>query len=319
EEVSVDDEIKPQTTSKKGDSSKTVPEKTESSSAGKSPSTDSAQDSSKADAQGKPASASALTPVDDTEAPPRPKRPESPMAQMKRDLKDAFPQIEDKYIHAFLIASEGRMDPAFNALLFLLDPSFEPEPVVTAAKPVIKEKPQYTDDELLARQLQKEFDREERRRRHAASKSRPRHSGANHEEENESPDEIDQLKEQFSQGFEEAKTTINSWVSGLSKKFSQDGDGSSSSAGLNSNPKLFGALGGSSFNSSAKKSPHKFDEDPEILSLDFSRKVDLDDKDQPRLPRRVEKKDQDTRWQPLNSDVPVSSDAFLVTDLEEED
>lgn len=258
-----------------------------------------------------------LNSADDADAPPRPTRPVSPLDQIKRDLKEAFPQIEDKYIQAVVIASEGRVDPAFNALLFLLDPSFKPEPVVVAPKPVEKtKKPEYTDDELLARHLQKEFDREERKRRSAAAKSRQRSNAPVQDYDSDSPDEIDQLKEQFTQGFEEAKSTINGWVSGLTKKFSQDADSGSSS---NLNPKLFGALGGSSFNSGAKTRTRKFDEDPEILSLDFSRNVDLKERDAPRLPRRTEKPEQEQRWQPLNSDVPVSSDAFLLTDLEDED
>ncbi|GEQ71947.1 hypothetical protein JCM33374_g5633 [Metschnikowia sp. JCM 33374] len=277
-------------------------------------------------------SATENKPQDDEEAPARPTRPLSPLSQIKRDLKEAFPQVEDKYISAFLIASEGRIDPAFNALLSLSDPSFKPEPVVVPPKPIAKDKkPEYTDDELLARELQKEFDREERRRRSAAAKSRQRNAPPQ-ESEDESPDEIDQLKEQFSQGFEEAKTTINSWVTGLTKKFSQDGDsGSGFSTGSNSNSnskqnpnpsqntKLFGALGGSSFNSPAKTRTRKFDEDPEILSSDFSRNVSLRDTEAPKLPQRTEKKPQENRWQPLNSDVPVRSDAFLVTDSEDED
>ncbi|KAF8004485.1 hypothetical protein HF325_001933 [Metschnikowia pulcherrima] len=258
-------------------------------------------------------------PNDDSEAPPRPTRPVSPLQQIKRDLKEAFPQIEDKYVEACLIASEGRIDPAFNALLYLLDPSFKPEPVVATFKPIVKEKPQFTDDELLARQLQKEFDKEERRRRSAAAKARQKNTATVREESDESPDEIDQLKEQFSQGFEEAKTTINGWVSGLTKKFSQEGESGSSSANSGLNTKLFGALGGSSFNLDAKNRTRNFDEDPEILSLDFSRNVDLKTSEAPRLPRRLEKSEQESRWQPLNSDVPVSSDAFLVTDLEEEE
>lgn len=245
------------------------------------------------------------------EGPPRPARPVSPMEQIKKDLKDAFPQVEDKYIEAFLIASEGRVDPAFNALLFLLDPTFKPE--VAPKVPLKKVAPSgLTDDELLARQLQKEFDREERRRRLTASKLRQRRPQG--EAEDDSPDEFEQIKKEFTQGFEEARTTINGWVSGLTKKFSQDGEEGGS--GLSQSPKLFGALGGSSFNSNQASRGKKFDEDPEILSLDFNRNVKLDD-EAPKLPKRTQPKED--RWQPLNSDVPVSSDAFLVTDSEDED
>lgn len=246
---------------------------------------------------------------EEEDAPVPPARPLSPAAQIKKDLKDAFPQIDDKYIEAVLIASEGRADPAFNALLFLLDPTFKPEPVpVTRTAP--KAHREVTDDELLARQLQKEFEKEDRRRRAKAHKSRQ----AERDQEDDSPDEFDQIKETFTQGFEEAKTTINSWVSGLSKKFGQDDE--APQRGKQS-PKLFGALGGSSFNTNTRKTKN-FDDDPEILALDFRKSVDLDEKP-PQLPKREGAKKPQEKWQPLNLDVPVTSDAFLVTDSEDED
>lgn len=247
----------------------------------------------------KPAVPEKETKSETEDAPPQPPRPLSPAARIKKDLKEAFPQIEDKYIEAVLIASHGRSDPAFNALLYLLDPTFKPEPYAVAE--VSKAPVSATDDELLARQLQKEFEREDRRRR---SQQRRKHVPA---PSDDSPDEFDQLKEQFSQGFEEAKSTLNSWVSGISKKLSGDDE-------QKKNPKLFGALGGSSFNNNAKTT--KFDEDPEILALDFRRNVDLKDENPPLLPKRDKHEE---KWQPLNLDVPVTLDAFLVTDSEDED
>lgn len=255
---------------------------------------------------------------EEEDAPPPPARPLSPSAQIKKDLKDAFPQIEDKYIEAMLIASEGRADPAFNALLYLLDPSFKPEPVLTARSEPVAKQPTLTDDELLARQLQKEFEREDRRRRSRSHRQKNLPPAP----ENDSPDEFEQIKESFTQGFEEAKTTLNSWVSGLSKKFGLDEDGPRQQhqlrPGHNQSPKLFGALGGSSFNINTKKGKN-FDEDPEILALDFRKNVDLDDDKAPVLPKREHQAKKEDKWQPLNSDVPVNSDAFLVTDLEDED
>lgn len=255
---------------------------------------------------------------EDDDAPAQPPRPLSPAAQIKKDLKEAFPQIEAKYIEAVLIASQGRTDPAFTALLFLLDPSFEPEPVVAPRNENVPKQSSVTDDEALARQLQKEFEREDRRRR---SHSR-RLKNLPPAPADDSPDEFDQIKETFTQGFEEAKTTLNSWVSGISKKFSQEDNEphrqQAQHSGPNQGPKLFGALGGSSFNTNTRKSKN-FDEDPEILALDFSRKVDLDEDRGPQLPQRDPQAKKEDKWQPLNSDVPVTSDAFLVTDLEDED
>lgn len=257
-------------------------------------------------------SAQDTVPLGDEGAPPPPRRPVSPLSQIKQDLRDAFPQVEEKYITAVLIASGGQAEPAFNGLLSLLDPSIVP--VLAPVVPVKQAKPA-TDDELLARQLQKEFDREERHRRrsqpHAKHAPRQPRSRRAEDDSDDSPDEFEQLKKEFSQGFEEAKTTINGWVSGIAKKFLDNDE-----TNQKGSPKLFGALGGSSFNSSGNRNK-RFDEDPEILSSDFSRNVNLNDDAAPKLPKRTEHTED--RWQPLNSDVPVNSDAFLVTDLEDED
>ncbi|QRG40705.1 hypothetical protein FDK38_005193 [Candidozyma auris] len=255
---------------------------------------------------------------EESDAPPPPARPLSPLSQVKKDLKDAFPQIEDKYIQAILIASQGQPDPAFNALLYLSDPTYTPDIAIPAPPPVPPKQQDLTDDELLARQLQKEFEREERRRRSQHRKKSAPPPGE------ESPDEIEQLKETFTQGFEEAKSTINGWVSGLSRKFSQDPNENQNRSGQNrgqnrtQSPKLFGALGGSSFNQNQRAK--RFDEDPEILSSDFHDHVNLHSEKAPSLPKRERPKEEEQhKWQPLNSDVPVTSDAFLVTDSEDEE
>lgn len=246
------------------------------------------------------------------DAPPPPPRPISPVTQITKDLKDAFPNIEDKYITAVLVASEGKLDPAFNALLYISDPTFKPDLPVPSASAAPPPPPKgLTDDEKLARKLQKEFEREDRRQRAARDarrKGRPVPSRP--QDSDESPDEFGQIKETFTQGFEEARTTLNGWVSGLTRKFQEPNDQS----GTNQSPKLFGALGGSSFNSSERKSG--FDKDPEILSSDFHTKISMKDEQEtaPQLPKR-----QENKWQPLNPDVPVNLDAFLVTDSEDEE
>lgn len=253
--------------------------------------------------------------TDSEQAPPRPLRPVSPLGQIKKDLRDAFPQIEEKYILACLIASGGEADSAFNALLYLLDPTYEPE--IQQAPPLPKvprPKPELTNDELLARQLQKEFDKEERSRRIRASQ---RSRKASEPQEDDSPDEFEQFKESFSQGFEEAKLTLNSWVLGISKSFTGE-DAPADGNGGSNNPKLFGALGGSSFNKNSKPRATNFDDDPEILSLNFQRKLNMDDQAPP-VPTKPRPTPNETKWQPLNSDVPLASDAFLLTDSEDED
>jgi len=49
--------------------------------------------------------------------PPKPPRPLSPQQQAENTLKEAFPSIDAAVVKAVLIASGGKVEPAFNALL----------------------------------------------------------------------------------------------------------------------------------------------------------------------------------------------------------
>ncbi|EGW35088.1 uncharacterized protein SPAPADRAFT_131594 [Spathaspora passalidarum NRRL Y-27907] len=278
-------------------------------------------------------------PINESEeqAPVQPPRPVDPIEQITKDLKDAFPNIEDKIITACLIASQGNPDPAFNALLYISDPSFKPEiPAPQTSSSTTKSvdtTKTLTDDELLARKLQKEFELEDDRRRRAArrkgSHPQPKQSRRHSEDFDDSPDEFEQIKETFSQGLEEARTTLNGWVSGIAKKIDGVTNSAPPKVPSKENPKLFGALGGSSFEN--RRRTTKFDEDPEILTNDFHDKIQLSNNDEgdehaPPKPARPStegkipqpENEAGKKWQPLESEVPASSDAFLVTDSEDE-
>ncbi|KAF6063228.1 CUE domain family protein [Candida albicans] len=198
---------------------------------------------------------------DESVPPPQPPRPKDPTQEIIDDMKQAFPNIEEKYIIATLIASQGNPDPAFNALLYISDPTFKPE---------IPKPKGIDDDELLARKLQKEFELEDERNRRNRRRS--------------------------------SQSTLNGWVSNIAKRFEGNNDGNNPQQRRNDNPKLFGALGGSSFNDNKRKT-NRFDEDPEILSTDFHDRIRLQDNDDhgPSLPNR-----------------PKDPDAFLVTDSEDD-
>lgn len=49
--------------------------------------------------------------------PPKPPRPMSPHQQAENTLIEAFPGIDTKVVKAVLVASGGKVEPAFNALL----------------------------------------------------------------------------------------------------------------------------------------------------------------------------------------------------------
>ena len=55
--------------------------------------------------------------------PPKPPRPISPQSQNQRTLEEAFPNVEAAVVRAVLVASRGELEPAFNALLSMSDPS----------------------------------------------------------------------------------------------------------------------------------------------------------------------------------------------------
>ena len=56
------------------------------------------------------------------EAPPaKPPRPMSPQVEAEATLIEAFPTIDSKVVKAVLVASSWKVEPAFNALLSMLN------------------------------------------------------------------------------------------------------------------------------------------------------------------------------------------------------
>lgn len=74
-------------------------------------------------------------PPDEETPPPRPPRPLTPQRQVEMTLAEAFPTVEPSVIKAVLIASRGDIEPAFNALLAMTDPSYVPEEPAPSAPP----------------------------------------------------------------------------------------------------------------------------------------------------------------------------------------
>ncbi|SCV06147.1 LANO_0H23134g1_1 [Lachancea nothofagi CBS 11611] len=207
------------------------------------------------------------------ERPPLPDRGSStrhiPQNPILVELTEAFPGIEVKYVNAVLIASQGALDPAFNALLFLSDPSFEAEAAVPTAPPdnikaASASAPinQLEQDEILARQLDAQFNKS--RTSHGQSSSRTfederiarnkrirnrqkeyergtaqgRRPLTSEEEkyynqlgdEDEEDDFISQLmdkdlpeiREKFGRQVQETGKKVNEWISGFRKNWSQE-------------------------------------------------------------------------------------------------
>ncbi|GMM37930.1 ubiquitin-binding protein [Saccharomycopsis crataegensis] len=160
--------------------------------------------------------------------PPRPPRPLSPRQKAKKTLQDAFPNMEEKYINAVLIASEGDLNPAFNALLYLSDPESKVEVPEPKQKPPVPSRNrhkslQMQEDERLARRLAREFNKPE-----VGSNPQPNTRSANTEEPdviNQFLDEdLPQLKKQFEKGFEETRQKVGTFFSGITKQLQGDDD-----------------------------------------------------------------------------------------------
>jgi hypothetical protein len=68
-------------------------------------------------ALGGDSTATTTAPTTVEHAPPKPPRPLNPQQEAENTLKEAFPGVDAAVIKAVLIASGGRIEPAFNALL----------------------------------------------------------------------------------------------------------------------------------------------------------------------------------------------------------
>lgn len=166
--------------------------------------------------------------------PTKPPRPLSPLQQAEHTLIEAFPTIETKVVKAVLIASNGKVEPAFNALLAMSDPDFTPEepappppPRPTSRAPAN----QLEADELYARQLadqynssgqrsQTRYNQRERRgpnQQHAASDDGER-------ERSFFDDELPEIGRNIQQGFMETQKRVNSWINTFKKKIDGDDD-----------------------------------------------------------------------------------------------
>lgn len=86
--------------------------------------------------------------------PPKPPRPMSPQAQAEATLIEAFPSMDAKVVKAVLVASGGKVEPAFNALLSMTDPESQSDAPAPPQPPrPTQQQRQMEQDERYARQL----------------------------------------------------------------------------------------------------------------------------------------------------------------------
>lgn len=225
----------------------------------------------------------------DEAPPPKPPRPTTEQQKNEAILKEAFPGIEASVIKAVLIASGGRIDPAFNALLAMSDPDAVHPDAEVDVPPPQPPRPQNAQsqleaDEAYARRLAEHYESAAYEARTSNRRdlppSRPGRPGGRGGQTGLKPnelyddrehsfidDDLPVIQEQLKKGFQETQVKVNSWFKDLKKKFDEqfdEGEGSSQQGAQR--------FGGSGSGESARRSRdyERYDADPEMLSDDFA-------------------------------------------------
>lgn len=239
--------------------------------------------------------------VNDEIPPTKPPRPQSPQQQAEHTLIEAFPSIDAKVVKAVLMASGGKVEPAFNALLGMTDPDFQPEEVAPPQPPRPSQRQQQQRqpqsqleaDELYARQLAEQYNnqgqqtRYNQRERQGPNQQRPRYQ----EEDREHSffdDDLPEIGRNIQRGFAETQKQVNSWITTFKKRIDGDNDDDdddlySGSSSSNARPRQnFGPSQSEQMYGIRKSAEHqqqrrsveqqRYDSDPHVLDdAEFSR------------------------------------------------
>lgn len=214
--------------------------------------------------------------------PPKPPRPVTEQQKNEAILKEAFPGIEASVIKAVLIASGGRIDPAFNALLAMSDPDAvqqQEEEVPPPQPPRPRNaQSQMEADEAYARRLAEHYESaayEARTSNRGPPGGQPRQRQQTGLKPNELyddrehsfiDDDLPVIQEQLKKGFQETQVKVNSWFKDLKKKFDEQFD-----EGEGSSQYPQGRYGGPSHEGARRSRDYeRYDADPELLSDDFA-------------------------------------------------
>ncbi|KAH5327194.1 hypothetical protein HBI12_075430 [Parastagonospora nodorum] len=157
--------------------------------------------------------------------PPKPPRPMSPQQQAQNTLIEAFPDIDSNVIKAVLVASGGKVEPAFNALLSMSDPNFKAEEA-PPPQPPRPQRTQLEQDEIYARQLAEHYQNQgghssQGQRRQQQPSQRPDEADREH---SFFDDDLPEIRKNIEQGFKETQKTVTSWISNFTKKLDGDGE-----------------------------------------------------------------------------------------------
>ncbi|KAL6703503.1 ubiquitin-binding protein cue5 [Coniothyrium glycines] len=161
--------------------------------------------------------------------PPKPPRPVDAQVQAQNTLIEAFPDIDNSVIKAVLVASGGKVEPAFNALLSMSDPSFQADETPPPRPPRPQPRSQLEQDELYARQLAEHYHSQG-----APDGQRGRAQGDGHRQQQRPTepgrehsffdDELPEIRKNIEQGFNETRKTVSSWINNIAKKLDGEPD-----------------------------------------------------------------------------------------------
>ncbi|KAF2188413.1 hypothetical protein K469DRAFT_703929, partial [Zopfia rhizophila CBS 207.26] len=163
--------------------------------------------------------------------PPKPPRPISPQQQAENTLIEAFPNIDSKVVKAVLVASGGKVEPAFNALLSMSDPNYKAEETPPPQPPRPSQpRNQVEADELYARQLAEHYQMSseqgygsrtrgdppvQQRRKETGLKPNELYDDREH---SFFDDDLPIIKQNIQKGFLETQTKVNKWITDFKKK-----------------------------------------------------------------------------------------------------
>lgn len=169
---------------------------------------------------------------DATEIPPaKPPRPMSPQQQATNTLIEAFPGTDPKVVKAILIASDWNVEKAFTSLLSMSDPNFKDEeaPPPKPPRPTQQPRSQVEQDEIYARQLAEHYQSQayDSRSRGDPRQSRQQQQREAHEEDDQgffNKEDVDEIRRNLEQGFDETKKTLTGWFNNFKKKLDGEPD-----------------------------------------------------------------------------------------------
>ncbi|KAK2834933.1 hypothetical protein FQN49_006765 [Arthroderma sp. PD_2] len=233
-------------------------------------------------------------------------RPSNPHQKVVEELKEAFPNIDAPVIKAVVVASDGNIERAFNALLGMSDPDAQddvrpampPRPVSGA--PTSTAQSQLEDDERYARQLAEHYSGTDQRQggfpqspwEHGpASGQRGQGLKPNELYDREHSfidDDLPIIKENIRKGFLETQSRVNTWVENFKKKLDGEESDEEVSHGqrqygqrLHTNPHYDqGYPNRRSAENRRSVDRERYDADPHVLGDDFS-SLELRDNEAP--------------------------------------